>query len=46
MAAPAQNAVVVESGPVAYEDPTHDEEEEEEEEHCISAFQLMGASGM
>lgn len=46
MAASAQNAVVVESGPVAYEDPTHEEEEDEEEEHCISAMQLMGGSGM
>ncbi|XP_066534634.1 BRF1 RNA polymerase III transcription initiation factor subunit a isoform X2 [Hoplias malabaricus] len=34
-------AVVVESGPVAYEDPG-DEEDEEEEEHCVSAMQLMG----
>lgn len=47
MAAPAQNAVVLESGPVAYEDPTHEEEEEEEEEEpCFSAMQLMGSSGM
>ncbi|KAI4905008.1 hypothetical protein NFI96_003633 [Prochilodus magdalenae] len=42
-AAPTQNAVVVESGPVAYEDPG-DEEEEEEEEPCVSAMQLMGGS--
>ncbi|KAA0718124.1 Transcription factor IIIB 90 kDa subunit [Triplophysa tibetana] len=47
VAAPAQNAVVLESGPVAYEDPTHEEEEEEEEEEpCFSAMQLMGSSGM
>ncbi|KAG7334486.1 hypothetical protein KOW79_002893 [Hemibagrus wyckioides] len=36
-----QNAVVVESGPVTYEDPG-EEEEEEEEEQCVSAMQLMG----
>ncbi|XP_076841714.1 transcription factor IIIB 90 kDa subunit-like [Brachyhypopomus gauderio] len=40
-AATTQNAVVVESGPVAYED-LGEEEEEEEEEHCVSAMQLIG----
>ncbi|MCJ8731039.1 hypothetical protein PDJAM_G00191240 [Pangasius djambal] len=40
-AAVTHNAVVVESGPVAYEDPG-EEEEEEEEEQCVSAMQLMG----
>lgn len=43
-AAVTQNAVVVESGPVAYEDPG-DEEEEEEEEQCVSAMQLIGGDG-
>lgn len=42
--APAQNAVVVESGPVAYEDLGEDEEEDEEEP-CFSAMQLMGGNG-
>ncbi|XP_037394655.1 BRF1 RNA polymerase III transcription initiation factor subunit a [Pygocentrus nattereri] len=42
-AVPTQNAVLVESGPVAYEDPG-EEEEEEEEEHCVSAMQLMGGN--
>ncbi|XP_053358087.1 BRF1 RNA polymerase III transcription initiation factor subunit a [Clarias gariepinus] len=40
-AAVTQNAVVVESGPVAYED-VGEEEDEEEEEQCVSAMQLMG----
>lgn len=43
-AAVTQNAIVVESGPVAYEDPG-EEEEEEEEEQCVSAMQLMGGDG-
>lgn len=43
-AAPSQNAVVVESGPVAYEEPAEEEEEDEEEEHCVSAMQLMGST--
>ncbi|XP_016128052.1 transcription factor IIIB 90 kDa subunit-like [Sinocyclocheilus grahami] len=43
-AAPTQNAVVMESGPVAYEDPVNEEEEDEEDEHCVSAMQLMGSS--
>lgn len=42
-AAPAQNAVLVESGPVAYED-VRDEDEEEEEEPCVSAMQMMGGN--
>lgn len=45
LAAPVQNAVVVESGPVSYEDPTGEEEEDEEEEPCISAMDLMGRGG-
>lgn len=45
-AAPTQNAVVVESGPVAYEEPVDEEEEDEEDEHCVSAVQLMGGTGM
>ncbi|XP_050981416.1 BRF1 RNA polymerase III transcription initiation factor subunit a [Labeo rohita] len=43
-AAPTQNAIVVESGPVAYEDPADEEEEEEEDEHCVSAMELMGGT--
>ncbi|KAF4090226.1 hypothetical protein AMELA_G00049500 [Ameiurus melas] len=35
------NAVVVESGPVVYEELI-EEEEEDEEEQCLSAMQLMG----
>lgn len=38
------NAVVVESGPVAYEDPG-EEEDEDEDEQCVSAMQLMGGDG-
>ncbi|KAF4089885.1 hypothetical protein AMELA_G00043380 [Ameiurus melas] len=40
-AAVTHNAVVVESGPVTYEEPK-EEEEEDEEEQCFSAIQLMG----
>ncbi|KAJ8290340.1 hypothetical protein GJAV_G00011610 [Gymnothorax javanicus] len=36
-------SVLVESGPVAYEDVA-EEDEEEEEEPCISAMQMMGGS--
>lgn len=43
-AAPSQNAVVVESGPVAYEEPANEEDEDEEDEHCVSAVQLMGGT--
>lgn len=43
-AAPTQNAIVVESGPVAYEDPADEEDEDEEDEHCVSAVQLMGST--
>ncbi|KAM4663090.1 transcription factor IIIB 90 kDa subunit [Discoglossus pictus] len=41
----APPAILVESGPVAYnpEDDV-DEEEEEEEEHCVSALQLLGGN--
>ncbi|XP_041941533.1 BRF1 RNA polymerase III transcription initiation factor subunit a [Alosa sapidissima] len=42
-AAVSQSGVVVESGPVAYEDAA-EEEEEEEEEPCVSAMQLLGGS--
>ncbi|XP_074547546.1 BRF1 general transcription factor IIIB subunit a [Halichoeres trimaculatus] len=37
-------AVVVESGPVVYDDVGGDEEEEDEEEACVSAMDLMGAN--
>lgn len=36
---------VVESGPVAYEEPTEEEEDEEVEEPCVSALKLMGGNG-
>ncbi|TRY96140.1 hypothetical protein DNTS_015955, partial [Danionella cerebrum] len=41
---PAPEAVVVESGPVAYEDPGDEDEDDEEEEFCVSAMQLMGGT--
>uniref|UniRef100_A0A8C2X936 B-related factor 1 n=1 Tax=Cyclopterus lumpus TaxID=8103 RepID=A0A8C2X936_CYCLU len=37
--------VVVESGPVVYDDAAGDEEEDEEEEACVSAMDLMGSNG-
>ncbi|XP_043111778.1 BRF1 RNA polymerase III transcription initiation factor subunit a [Puntigrus tetrazona] len=43
-AAPSQNTVVVESGPVAYEEPADEEEDDEEDERCVSAMQLMGGT--
>ncbi len=38
---------VLESGPVAYEEPAEEEEENEEEaeETCISAMELIGGNG-
>ncbi|XP_069577491.1 transcription factor IIIB 90 kDa subunit-like isoform X1 [Brachyistius frenatus] len=36
--------VLVESGPVHYEDEAGEEEEEEEEETCVSAMELMGGN--
>ncbi len=37
---------VLESGPVAYEEPAEEEENEEEaEETCISAMELIGGNG-
>lgn len=44
MEAPA-SGVVVESGPVLYDDAAAEEEEEEEEEACVSAMDLMGGNG-
>ncbi|XP_040917353.1 BRF1 RNA polymerase III transcription initiation factor subunit a [Toxotes jaculatrix] len=38
------SGVVVESGPVVYDDPAADEEDEEEEETCVSAMELMGSN--
>lgn len=38
-------AVVVESGPVVYDDAAADEEDEEEEEMCVSAMDLLGGNG-
>ncbi|CAK6975447.1 transcription factor IIIB 90 kDa subunit-like [Scomber scombrus] len=40
--APA-SSVLVESGPVVYDDVAVEEEEEEEDEACVSAMELMGA---
>lgn len=47
MPAPAGDpAVVVESGPVVYDDAAaEDEDEEEEEAACVSAMDLMGSNG-
>ncbi|XP_041809819.1 BRF1 RNA polymerase III transcription initiation factor subunit a [Chelmon rostratus] len=41
--APA-SGVVVESGPVIYDDAAADEEDEEEEETCVSAMDLLGSN--
>ncbi|KAG8013462.1 hypothetical protein GBF38_021840, partial [Nibea albiflora] len=41
--APA-SAVVVESGPVVYDDVAAEEEEDEEEETCLSAMDLLGGN--
>ncbi|XP_071354976.1 BRF1 general transcription factor IIIB subunit a [Trachinotus anak] len=41
--APA-SGVVVESGPVVYDDAAADEDEDEEEETCVSAMELMGSN--
>lgn len=40
-------AVLVESGPVAYnpDEEVEEEEAEEDEDHCMSALQLMGGNG-
>lgn len=37
--------MVVESGPVVYDDAAAEEEEEEEEEACVSAMDLLGGNG-
>lgn len=37
--------MVVESGPVVYDDAAADEEDEEEEETCVSAMDLLGNDG-
>lgn len=43
---PAAAAVVVESGPVTYDDVAlEDEDEDEEEEACMSAVDLLGSRG-
>ncbi|XP_076604371.1 BRF1 general transcription factor IIIB subunit a [Chaetodon auriga] len=41
--APA-SGVVVESGPVVYDDAAADEEDEDEEEACVSAMDLLGSN--
>lgn len=38
-------AVVVESGPVVYDDAAAEDEDEEEEETCVSAMDLLGNNG-
>uniref|UniRef100_A0A1A8MR64 Transcription factor IIIB 90 kDa subunit n=3 Tax=Nothobranchius TaxID=28779 RepID=A0A1A8MR64_9TELE len=43
-AAAHPSGVVVESGPVAYDDAAADEEEEEEEDPCVSAMELLGGN--
>lgn len=46
MPVPASSAVVVESGPVMYDDvAVEDEDEDEEEEPCMSAVDLLGSHG-
>lgn len=42
--APA-SGVVVESGPVVYDDVPGDEEEDEEDETCVSALEMLGSNG-
>lgn len=39
------SGVVVESGPVVYDDAAVDEEDDEEEEACVSAMEMMGSNG-
>lgn len=39
------STVVVESGPVVYDDGAADEEDEEDEEPCVSAMDLLGHNG-
>lgn len=41
----APSDALVESGPVVYEEDPAEEEEEEDEDGCVSAMDLMGASG-
>lgn len=43
-AAASASEVVVESGPVIYNDAA-DEEEDEEEDACVSAMELLGGNG-
>ncbi|KAF3700744.1 Transcription factor IIIB 90 kDa subunit [Channa argus] len=38
------SGVVVESGPVVYDEAADDEEDDEEEETCVSAMELMGSN--
>lgn len=37
--------VVVEDGPVVYDDAAADDEDEEDEEACVSAMDLLGSHG-
>ncbi|XP_049595889.1 transcription factor IIIB 90 kDa subunit isoform X1 [Syngnathus scovelli] len=43
VAAPAPPSVLVESGPVAYDDPAGEEDEDDEEDACVSVIELMGS---
>lgn len=38
-------AVVVESGPVLYDEAAAEDEDEEDEEACVSAMDLLGSNG-
>ncbi|XP_061843458.2 BRF1 general transcription factor IIIB subunit a [Nerophis lumbriciformis] len=42
---PAPSSVLVESGPVVYEEGAAQDEDEDEEETCVSAMELMGGQG-
>lgn len=37
--------MLVESGPVVYDEAAADDEDEEEEEACVSAMDLLGSNG-
>lgn len=37
--------MVVESGPVVYDDAAAEDEEEDDEEPCVSAMDLLGGNG-
>ncbi|XP_055086871.1 transcription factor IIIB 90 kDa subunit-like [Periophthalmus magnuspinnatus] len=45
VAVSSSSGALVESGPVVYEEEPEEEEEEEEEGGCVSAMELLGATG-